>query len=49
MKYEILGTGSSGNCVILNKSIMLDCGLTYKQVKQYLKDTKLIFISHRRS
>lgn len=49
MKYEILGTGSSGNCVILDKSIMLDCGLTYKQVKPYLKDVKLVFISHRHS
>ena len=47
MKYEILGTGSTGNCVILNKNIMLDCGLTYKQVKPHLKDIKLIFISHR--
>jgi Cft2 family RNA processing exonuclease len=48
MKYEILGTGSSGNCVILD-NIMLDCGLPYKQVKQYLKDIKLIFISHKHS
>lgn len=48
MKYEILGTGSSGNCVLLN-DIMLDCGLPYKQIKPYLKDTKLIFISHRHS
>ncbi len=49
MKYEILGTGSTGNCVILNGDIMLDCGLVYKQVKPYLKDIKLIFISHRHS
>jgi len=48
MEYEILGTGSSGNCVILD-NIMLDCGLPYKQVKQYLKDIKLIFISHKHS
>lgn len=48
MKYEILGTGSSGNCVILD-NIMLDCGLPYKQVKPYLKGIKLIFISHKHS
>jgi len=47
VEYEILGTGSTGNCVILNKNIMLDCGLPYKQIKPYLKDVKLIFISHR--
>jgi len=49
VKYEILGTGSTGNCVILNQSIMLDCGLRYKQIKSYLKDIKLIFISHKHS
>lgn len=49
MEYEILGTGSSGNCIILNKNIMLDCGLPYKQIKPYLKEIKLIFISHRHS
>lgn len=48
MKYEIIGTGSSGNCVILD-NIMLDCGLPYKQVKPYLRNVKLIFISHRHS
>lgn len=49
MEYEILATGSSGNCIILNKNIMLDCGIPYKQIKPYLKDIKLIFISHRHS
>lgn len=49
MNYEILGTGSTGNCVILNDCIMLDCGLPYKQIKTYLKNVKLIFISHRHS
>ena len=47
MNCNILGTGSSGNCVIVNDNIMLDCGLTYKKIKQYLKKVKLIFISHR--
>lgn len=47
MKYEIVGTGSSGNCIIINDNIMLDCGLPYKKIKKYLKDIKMIFISHR--
>lgn len=47
MNYNILGTGSSGNCIIVNDSIMLDCGLTYAKIKPYLKKIKLIFISHR--
>ena len=47
MKYNIVGTGSSGNCVIVNDKIMLDCGLPYAKIKNYLKNIKLIFISHR--
>ena len=49
MKYNIIGTGSSGNCVIVNDNIMLDCGLNYKKIKPYLRYIKLIFISHRPS
>lgn len=47
LDYNILGTGSSGNCIIVNDNIMLDCGLTYAKIKPYLKKIKLIFISHR--
>ena len=47
MQYNILGTGSSGNCIIVNDNIMLDCGLSYSKIKKYLKNIKLIFISHR--
>jgi hypothetical protein len=49
MPYEILSTGSKGNCIIVNNNILLDCGIPYKNVKQYLKDIKIIFISHRHS
>lgn len=47
MNYNILGSSSKGNCIILNNSIMLDCGISYSKVKPYLKDIDLIFISHR--
>lgn len=46
MKYEILKTGSKGNCIIVEDKFMLDCGVPYKVVEPYLKDIKLIFISH---
>lgn len=46
MNYQIIGTGSKGNCIILDKQIMLDCGVSYNSIKQYLKDIKVIFISH---
>lgn len=49
MKYNILSTGSGGNCTIINDYLMLDCGLSYKKIKKYLKKVKVIFISHEHS
>lgn len=46
MKYEIIGSSSKGNCIIVENMLMLDCGVTYVKIKKHLKDVKLIFISH---
>lgn len=47
MKYKILSSGSNGNCIIVNDYFMLDCGLPYSKIKQYLDKIKVIFISHK--
>ncbi len=46
MKYEIIQTGSKGNCLIINENIMLDCGISYSKLKNKLNKIKIIFISH---
>lgn len=46
MKYEIIGSSSKGNCIVVEDMLMLDCGVTYTKIKSYLKKVKLIFISH---
>ena len=46
MKYEIIGSSSKGNCIIVEDILMLDCGVAYTKIKPYLKNVKLIFISH---
>lgn len=46
VKHEILKTGSKGNSIILEDIILLDAGIPYKSLKKYLKDIKIIFISH---
>ena len=46
IKYNILSSGSKGNCIIIEEYIMLDCGLTYKKIEDYLDTIKVIFISH---
>ena len=46
IKYEVLSSGSKGNCIIVNDYLMMDCGLAYSKIKDYLKDIKVIFICH---
>lgn len=46
MTYEIIASGSSGNCLILNDIIALDIGVAWKQVAPYAKDLRLVFVSH---
>lgn len=46
IKYEIVSTGSTGNCIIVNDYLMLDCGLSYSKIIKYLDDIKIIFICH---
>lgn len=46
MTYEILSSGSKGNCIIIEQFLMLDCGLSYSRIKDKLKKIKLVFISH---
>lgn len=46
MKCEVLQTGSDGNAVILNETILLDCGVTYRKVAPYVKKLKFVFVGH---
>lgn len=45
-EYNIIGSSSKGNCLIFNKYIAIDMGVSYKQIKQYLKDLKVILLTH---
>lgn len=46
MNVNIIQTGSSGNCVILNNTIALDMGISYNKILPYIKDLQLVFVSH---
>lgn len=49
MRYNIIGSSSNGNCILIEDILMLDCGISYSKIKDYLSKVKLIFISHCRS
>lgn len=43
---NIVQSGSSGNCVILNHILALDMGVTWKKVAPYSKALQLVFVGH---
>ena len=46
MEYEIIATGSSGNCVIVNGCIAVDMGVPFKALKGIYRDLKLVLLTH---
>lgn len=49
MDYTIISTGSKGNCVIIGSKVMVDCGVSYKSIKPYVKGLQLVLLTHKHS
>lgn len=46
MKYEVVQTGSSGNCTILENALALDMGIPYKKIAPFVKGLQVVFVGH---
>lgn len=46
MMYNIISTGSKGNAVVINDSILIDCGVPYKLLEPHIKPLKLVLLTH---
>ena len=46
MNYKIISSGSSGNAILLDNGILLDCGVSFKSIAPYLHKIKAVFLSH---
>ncbi len=48
MTYDILATGSTGNCVIINGEIAIDMGIPMKKLREsgYIKSLNLVLLTH---
>ena len=44
--YNIIMTGSKGNAVIINKRILIDYGVSFKQIQPYLDDLRIVLSTH---
>lgn len=48
MTYDIIATGSSGNAVVINGEILIDCGVPMRKLREsgYIKSLKLVLLTH---
>lgn len=44
--YQIIGTGSKGNAVMINGNVLVDCGVSYKKLQPYVKGMCLVLLTH---
>lgn len=45
LDYKVIASGSKGNCVVIG-NVMVDCGVPYKKVKEYLYDIDVLLYTH---
>lgn len=45
MIYEIVASGSKGNCVVIN-DVMVDCGVPFGKIKEHLYAIKYLLLTH---
>jgi hypothetical protein len=44
--HHVISTGSQGNAVVINHSILVDCGVPFKAIKPFYRDLKLALLTH---
>lgn len=48
LHYNIIASGSSGNCVTV-EDVMIDCGVPFKKIKEQLYDIHYLLLTHTHS
>ena len=46
MKYTIVSTGSKGNAVIIESSVLIDAGVSYKTLEMFTGELKTVLLTH---
>lgn len=49
MLYKIIATGSQGNAVVVNGNILIDCGVSFKELKSDYKSLQIVLLTHEHS
>ena len=45
MTFDEIATGSTGNAVVINDSILIDCGVPFKALEPVMKELKLVLLT----
>lgn len=46
MNYKIINSGSDGNAVLVDDTVLIDCGVTFGKIEQFYKNLKLVLLTH---
>ncbi len=46
MNYKIISTGSQGNAVVVDEIILIDCGVSFKALKDVYKELQIVLLTH---
>ena len=46
MHYKVLNSGSDGNCVVINDTLAIDMGVSFKKLTPYVKNLQIILLTH---
>lgn len=46
MNYNIISTGSQGNAVVVDDIILIDCGVSFKALKDVYKNLQIVLLTH---
>lgn len=46
MNYKIINSGSDGNGLIIEDTILIDCGVSFKKLNEYYKQFKIVLLTH---
>ena len=46
MTFDVIASGSSGNAVVINGEILIDCGVPFKALEGVKQDLKLVLLTH---
>lgn len=46
MNCNVIATGSTGNAVVLEGMVLIDCGIPWKTLEPYAKDLRLVLLTH---